>query len=279
MGTSSSYGGPSGNNPLIPSWADENELSGDVIPNQQNTKNPNSENISDQPVINPVSTVRWQNVKSSFTRFSNTSVPSNWRVRNTLRTFTKAQGGSKNSANISRQGRKVAQNIGNVFSGFLQQGSQLVYEGINFKDYIGKKTSDLLPILIDLVCPKNNDIESSIAKEAAINTFQDIFELFEIDLKGLDNLKNLQQEDVMQIFEIYVGNYIYTSLLNKVGKQLLKLTPKEAPKREKWVKDYIFSKVKHKLSKIDIAKVNWKNVEGQKVTSKIFQEAYDLLQT
>ncbi len=281
MGTSKSYSGPTGKNPLLPPWA-ENEAESEIsIPGSSQTTTPQNSQEATNPSgnQNPPNLESWRNVKSNFTRFAGSSSFRNSGARKTIRSFVRAQGGATNASKISRRGRSVVQSIGGVLSGLAEHGENLVYDGFNFQDCVGKKTSELLSILVDLVVPSNDDIESNVARNAAVEAFQKLFEIFEVDSKGLEALKNLGLDDMKIVLQTYLSEYIFASLLNKAGQKLNKMQPKDAKRCEDWLKGYISSKVELDLSNIDFMKLNWKGQGGYIFVQNIFQQAYTLIET
>ncbi|MFA4996405.1 MAG: Qat anti-phage system associated protein QatB [Patescibacteria group bacterium] len=279
MGTSASYSGPTGTNPLLPPWAEEVANSDNNDSNHDEVgKDDNESRQESQPVSDLSGYESWTNVKSRFTAYANSSTRSNFAARRIARTFVSAQGGSKGASGISRRGRSTAQNLGGVLSGFAKSGENLAYNGVDFKDYVGKKASEILSVLVDLVAPDNDDIESSIARNASIEALSKLFEIYDVDSKGLDALRNMSSDDMKVVFETYLSEYIFSSLLNKAGQHLNNMSDKEADKCEKQVKSYIYSKVRLDISNTNLERINWKNVEGQSFVKNIFEIAYRMVQ-
>lgn len=278
MGTSRSYSGPTGKNPLLPPWVDD-EVDGEITSpgSSQATTPANNEEANTSPVQSLSGLESWGNVKGSFTRFASQPSFSNTGARGTMRGFVRAQGGATNASKISRRGRNVAQSIGGVLAGLSEHGEKLVYNSFNFQECVGKKTSELLSILVDLVVPDNDDLESMVARNAAVEAFQKLFEIFDVNSKGLEALKNVSLENMKIVFQTYLSEYIFGSLLNKVGQKLEKMSPKDAKKCETWVKGYIASKVELDLSNTNFTALNWKGSDGKAFVQNIFQQAYTLI--
>lgn len=280
MGTSKQYSGPSGKNPLIPDWAEAEINEDEQTPGENN--NPTSSNTDETdttPSLSPSLLESWGNVKGNFTRYAGRSSSSSYGGRGTMRSFVRAQGGSKNASQSSRRGRSVVQNIGGVLSGLAQQGSNFIYEGFNFQDCIGKKPTELLAILVDLVAPENDDLESAIARDASIEAFQKLFEIFDVNSQGLDSLKNLNLDNMKIVFQTYLTEYIFASLLQKAGQKLEKMPFKDAKIAETRIKGYISSKVNLDLSDIDFSTMDWKGQPGKAFVQNIFQKAFELMET
>ncbi|HMS71296.1 MAG TPA: hypothetical protein PKD18_24300 [Saprospiraceae bacterium] len=285
MGTSKSYSGPSGKNPLIPDWAEDGASILPQASSTQDTTNPNegsAEANTDQTNMpttnNPAALESWGDVKGNFTRYAGNS-SSSASGRSTLRSFVRAHGGAKSASSSSRRGRRVVQNIGGVLSGLAQQGTKFVYEGFNFQECVGKTSTELLATLVELVAPDSDDLESMIARNASIEAFQKLFEIFDINAQGLDSLKNLNVDNIKIIFQTYLSEYIFASLLQKAGQKLGKISHKDAIRIEKRMKGYISSKVNLDLSNIDLSKMDWKGQSGKAFVQSIFEKAYELMET
>ncbi len=289
MGTSASYSGPTGKNPLIPSWA---EVSGaDPIAGESSSTNPNenqeqqvSESNENTPsnIVNPSTLTPWGDVKSNFTSYAKGSsggFSSVRSARRAIRGFVSAQGGARNAATSARKGRSVAQNIGGIFSGIASQGSSFTFNGFNFKDCIGKKTSELLETFVDLVVDHNDDLESTIARDAVVEAFQKLFDVLGVEEKGFEALQRVKGENLTFVFQTYLSEYIFASMLQKVGQTLEKIPPKEAYQKEKWLKNFISTKVSLNLENVDLFTMDWKGEAGKNFTNSIFTQAYKLMES
>ena len=288
MGTSSSYSGPTGKNPLIPPWADvpggdfggsapgaaPQESSKQDGNNEDSDKNPKGS--ADKPNYPPL--IPWGDAKSNFTRYVKSKHPNSYTARKATRSFVKAQGGAKNASSSSIRGRSTAQNIGGLFSGLAREGSKLVYKEFNFQKCIGKKASELLDIFVDLVIEDGGNLEDAIARKATVETFNKIFEVLDVKEKGLEALQNMTVEDVKLVFQTYLGEYISTSMLQKVGQILEKVPESEARQKEKWIRTYITTKISIDIKDVDISSMDWKGKEGKDFVSRIFVEAYKLIE-
>lgn len=289
MGTSASYSGPTGRNPLIPPWVESSgtdqsgDVSGSVEPNENQDIGSNENNKTPpSDVINPSILTPWGDVKSNFTFYAKgrSGGFSNVRsARKTIRGFVSAQGGAKNAATNARKGRSAAQNIGGVFSGLASQGSNFTFDGFNFNDCIGKKASELLETFVDLVVDHNDDIESTIARDAVVEAFQKLFDLLGVEEKGFEALQSIKSEDLIFVFQTYLSEYIFASMLQKVGQTLEKIAPKEAYQKEKWLKNFISTKVSLNLENINLFTMDWKSEAGRNFTDSIFIQAYKLMET
>lgn len=287
MGTSASYSGPKGKNPLIPPWAEPPSASETTTTDPNTTEaneeqNGNAEAPTPPPenIINPSTLTPWNEVKTNFTQYAKSSGFSSPRyARRSIRGFVRAQGGAGKAAASSRKGRSVAQNIGGVFTGLATQGSNFTYNGFSFKDCIGKKTSELLETFVDLVTEHTDDLESTIAREAAVETFQKLFELLGVDEKGFEALQNISGENLKVMFQTYLSEYIFASMLQKVGQTLEKLSPKDAHQKEKWLRNFISTKVSLNLENTDLMTMDWKGETGRNFTDNIFTQAYKIMET
>lgn len=287
MGTSATYSGPTGNNPLIPPWADTaGALGADTASDTSKpTEGQNEEAVPDntaiptQDAINPATLTPWREVKTNFTSYAKSGVSSPRYAGRTARSFVRALGGANSAATNSRKGRSVAQNIGGIVSGLAAQGSKFIYDGFSFQDCIGKKASELLETFVDLLVEHNDDLESTVAREAAVETFQKLFEVLGVEEKGFEALQNMNSENLKFVFQTYLSEYIFASMLQKVGQTLEKISAKEAHQKEKWMKNFITTKVSINLENVDLLTMDWKGKAGRSFTNNIFTQAYKVMET
>jgi hypothetical protein len=286
MGTSAPYSGPTGKNPLIPPWAETPEDGASVGANSSSEQSENQneaapENIDPpQNVVNPSTLTPWNEVKTNFTNYARSSgFLSTRSARRAIRGFVRAQGGARNAATNARKGRSVAQNIGGIFSGIASQGSNFTYNGFNFRDCIGKKASELLETFVDLVVDHNDDLESTIARGAVVEAFQKLFDVLKVEEKGFEALQSVNSVNLKFVFQTYLSEYIFASMLQKVGQTLEKMTSKEAYQKEKWLKNFIITKVSLNLENVDLLTMDWKGEAGRSFTNTIFTQSYKLMET
>lgn len=284
MGTSKSYAGPTGQNPLIPPWADIS--SPETVPDGAESNEDGSIPTESQPLIEigPAPTVSvpltpWSDVKANFTRYAKSTYSSAVKFRKVARSFTKAQGGIKNTVSNAARGRSAVQNIGGIFSGLAEQGDKFTYNGFSFRDCVGKKTSELLETFVNLIVETNGDLESMIARTAAVETFKKVFDELGVEEKGFEALEKMDLDNIPFVFQTYLSEYITANILQKVGQILEKIPETDALQKERWMKNYIETKVKIDLGKIDTSKVDWKGSEGKRIVDDIFAEAYKLIET
>ncbi len=289
MGTSASYSGPTGKNPLIPPWAEvtgtdpsgEGSSPTDTNENQEGQA-PENKEATPSNVVNPSTLTPWGDVKSNFTSYAKGSGGGFSTVRSArraIRGFVSAQGGARNAATSARKGRSVAQNIGGIFSGIASQGSNFTFSDFNFKDCIGKKASELLETFVDLVVDHNDDLESTIARDAVVEAFQKLFDELGVEEKGFEALQSVKGENLTFVFQTYLSEYIFASMLQKVGQTLEKIPPKEAYQKEKWLKNFISTKITLNLENVDLFTMDWKGEAGKNFTNNIFTQAYKLMET
>ncbi|MGR3178800.1 MAG: hypothetical protein ACUZ8E_12160 [Candidatus Anammoxibacter sp.] len=113
MGTSSSYGGPKGKNPLLPNDFDgngtpsENPDSPQPQPPEDIAKNPNA--------------VLWQNAKTQISRLIGDS---NRNTKSALSSYVKAHGGAKKAAYSAISGKTTTAKLGGFLSSLSSQGIQ-----------------------------------------------------------------------------------------------------------------------------------------------------------
>lgn len=288
MGTSSSYGGPSGGGGLLPPWVDDPDGPENKPPVQSpELETPDSEIPGDQvlPSLEPSDLPEqpWSAPKASLTRYASSvsdGHPNLGYAANATRGFIRAQGGAKHASRASRAGRSTAVNLGG-FLGFLSsQGATRTAEHYGLQHFLGKPASQLLAGLCDAIAPSGDMLEDSVARTAMVNTLADAFDQNAIDEKGLEALEHLDSKAMGEIVESYVAYYIYYRLVEVLAKNLeMSKQTKDVISTEQNLRDFVLANVRlESLSGIDFASLDWQGSEGTILIERLFQEAFNIFE-
>jgi hypothetical protein len=281
MGTSSSYGGPTGENPLLPDWAPEPELEPETEPEQDDNQaeDDNDEVQNGDDLQSDPNETDWRRPKSNLSnhiRYRDSSDQKH--IKNAFRNFVKANGGSKASTRSSYSGRKTAKNLGGFLSSVSRDYQQAFNElGIDFN---GKNTHQILSELVDSICNGNNTREDSIARDAAVDVLSDLFEDENIEADDLAKFENLDDDKLNTIVENYVSTYVYKRFMQVLASRLEnnEISSEDVLDIEWEIKDLIDSKTRGTFRKKDSTEINWRGDEGERVINTIFNDVYEIME-
>lgn len=301
MGTSASYGGPKGRNPLLPPWAppvDNQEPNGDDSPTQpdddgspngpdqsapDNGGEPNS-NVPPQTTgPNPSNLTPWSAPKGSLSRYAGSlggGSGHQGHLRSAMRGFVRAQGGASRASQAARSGRATARRLGGVLSTIARSGTVAAAESLGIGQFVGQDANTLLAALVDRVAPSGALLEEAAAREATIQTLEELFQNYGVQDNGFEALNTLDADGIKNTLGKYLGNYIYTRLVQIIGQKLESRSTEDLIKVERAVKDYIFPRVRLELmDKTDMLSMDWSNAQGQLFVDQIYREGYQLIET
>jgi len=278
MGTSASYTGPTGRNPLLPSWvppAGDQDDQGDEIPSPAT---PDETSLEPQiPELIP-----WSIPKSSLSRFASSLRQGSVRqesVKSAIRDFVRAQGGARRASRAARAGRASAQRLGGFLASVANEGVTAAVSSLGLQEFIGQDVDTVLAALVDRIAPAGAFLEDSAARAATIQTLDKLFQEYAVSENGLDALNALDSEGVKQTLQQYIANYIYTRLVQVISQGVESRSTDHLIQVENAVRDYIFPTVRLDLmNRTDVLSMDWGGQEGHGFIERIYQEGYELIE-
>lgn len=261
MGTSTSYSGPTGYNPLLPDWAQE--------PDDDQEE---SENQTDD--ITPE--VDWGQPKRNLSNYLNDRDPT--YLRRSISNFVKAGGGAKGSTKSSLPGRNTLRGLGNFLSSASSDFKETFRElGI---DFTGKDSTEIVSQLVDSICRSTNTREEAIARDAAVDVLYDVFEHLDDSENDLDSIDSLDENTISDIIVKYVSTYVYKKFMQLLAQRVEKneVSSSEVIEIEWEIKTLIQAKAQGVFISKNINEIDWKGNEGIQITNNIFNDVYQILE-
>lgn len=229
MGTSSSGGGASGSNPLIPAWIPPigNPPSQDPVEDNEDQGDGGNRPVPDQkppdaiPVpVTVASPGRYRQPKSDFNKFVKSGGADKSAFSSALKGYSRSGGGSTQI--LARRMRPSAIRVGNFYGAIntiRDEGLPVALRVFNLTTYENKSVLDTLSALSDIIFQDRgeayeNTQDDSITKLAYANTVTRICEEIEIDLNNLTN----EQIEVMTA--IFIEETIAQRVICDLGNQL-----------------------------------------------------------
>ena len=281
MGTSKSYGGPTGNNPLLPPWAPPppDILDPDSsFPDQNGDQHNNGNDQKDSSPPTPA----WSIPKSQFTRFvtSGGGASNAKYLRNSARGFVRSQGGARNAARSAVAGRRSTRRLGRVLS--FASGHSIAETAAEFNiSFVGQTVESFLAALVDFIAPAGNTNEDAVARRAVTETLCILFEELSVEEQGMDVLSHLDESMIGDTIEIYISSYIGDRLMEVLAVKLETRSDStsDACRIEREVKEYISERVKLEFASRNLSNVRWLEAEGERIAQQLFTEGYELIES
>ena len=228
MGTSSSFGGQSGNSPLVPSFlSDEgapsamgaDDASPDVTPlggappEGQPPAPPQRQPIP--PMGDPW---RFSAARSNFSRFAGSGGRDRASLGRAISQYVgSSTGGARGAAARMGSSRGAGSRLLGFLSDAVAHGAAGALRALNLGALAGRPIEDIFLGLTDYVCPDGGSIDEGIAREAFIETIVDLAEA------GVTDLDGLTAEQMLIVFELFATNAIEGRICNDIGTKAVTL--------------------------------------------------------
>ncbi len=285
MGTSSSWGGPTGDNPLLPPWADElfpddygepfGEPAGDGDAQQDGDGQPGE---SPRPTaLPPERVVSWGTVKGAMSRFARGT--SSKGLSPVFRRYVGARHGPRMESHTAFSGRRVTQGFGGFLADVARGGFAAAARAIGLGDFLGRDAEFVLATFVDLLAPDGALLEDAAARKALIETTFDLFERFNVEEEGMAALDGLDADGMKEVVCMFVTNYVYERFLLELANCIERgsHSEREANQLTEQGKDFVEGEVRCELGEVDLLTLDWRGEEGQRVVRGIYERAYSLL--
>lgn len=286
MGTSSGFGGQSGNTPLVPSFVgDEGSPPAaapdgtppDGAPPPDGTPPPGQPPAPPQrPPIPPIGDPgRFSAARNNFSRFAG----SGGRDRASLgRAVSHYVGSSTGGARGAAARMGSARGAGSRLLGFLSdaatRGAAEALRTLNLGALAGRPIEEIFLGLSDYVCPDGGSIDEGIAREAFIETIADLAGA------GVTDLDGITADQMQTVFELYATNAIEARLCNDIGTKavILPSDAREASRVQAQLHDFIQRGVADALTaaRAAVAALTPERVLG--FVGRIYEQAFGILQ-
>ena len=298
MGTSQSYGGPTGSAPsLLPPWADpfprpddesvppDGEIPQPLDPEGEpvdpaSTGEGSPDQVDDSPGVPDIEqpASAWRAPKANMTRFVNTGERGS--LSRAASGYVAAKGGSRGAARAATSGKSTTARLGGVLSSIANVGIQQTLQSLGLSHLVGKPATEVLAAVCENIAPPGASLEEAAARAAATEALAELYDQYDLDSSGIDGLDALDAEGVEKAIELSVQAYIYERWLQELGKRIESNTasPDEAVRLETEVKDYIRAEVSYQLEDVDVLEVDWESAEMQALVEEIFATAYSCLE-
>lgn len=209
MGTSNSYGGPGGGNPLVPSWLDAPPppQGGTPLPQQGGSPAPTNPPPGELPVPN-----RFQAPRRNFNTFFRGGGESERPLRRGVAQYVgRATGGSRDATRRMGTARTAGAKLYGFLSTATERGAREALQAIHLERLAGRPIAEVFSGICDVLCPDGGPIEEGITRHAFIETIAEVTAL------GITDLDSLTQDEMTTVLEIFFTNSIEARVCNDVG--------------------------------------------------------------
>lgn len=270
MGTSSSYRGPSGKNPLIPSWLDgaqaepapataEQPVEVGAAPTQQTVNDP----------------ARYQTARLNMSKYLSSGGTDRRAFGRAVSDYvSRSSGGAGRAAARMGSSRSSGGRLLGFLSDVRARGLAPALEAINLGSLVGKAIDELFFGLADYVCPTDGSVDAGIPRDAYAEMVVDAV------AAGITSLDELTGEQVKVIFERFVAHSIFDRLTNDIanGGILLTKDAKEAAAVQDDIREFIYGAVHDAVDRQDTDFRGLSQADARDLTTTVYEQSFAILE-
>lgn len=227
MGTSNQHKGSAGATPLVPSWLDDLDANPPANPPPAEPPpappppGPPDQPRPDQqrPPLPPPAQEprRFQSARTAYTRFARDGDQRS--LRSALGNYVRhGTGGARGATARMGAARQTAGRLASFVAHAGQAGTEAALAHFGLSRCIGRPAAEVLPELIDTMCPPGGRIDENIAREALQAA---IAELAQADLPPIEQLTAEQWREFLLD---YLARSIELRVLTDIGQKLVTKT-------------------------------------------------------
>lgn len=225
MGTSSPYGGPGGDNPLIPSWLGSGGGGEppDGIPPDGGSPPGDVPVPAPRPLPQPPPFPnRFMSPRNNFSRFVSSGGSDRASLGRAVSGYVSgAAGGARQAAQRMGSSRGAGARLLGFLTDAQTRGAREALRALNLEYLAGRPIDEIFVGLVDYVCPDGGTIDEGISREAFVETIVDLATL------GISDLDALTVDQMQTVFELFATHAIEARLYNDIGTKAITL-PRDA---------------------------------------------------
>jgi len=279
MGTSTAYGGPGGDTPLIPSWLGSGQGT-EPDSGQDGAPSPNPDSPPAPPDKPPIpkaaDSQRFSGARSNFTRFAGSGGSDRASLGRAISGYVSTStGGPRQAAQRMGASRGAGARLLGFLSDATSRGMRDALREFNLDSMAGRPISEVFVALADHICPGAGTVDEGIAREAYIETIIDLAG------EGLASLGTFTPEQMNTVFELYATHAIEARICNDIGTKVvtIPLNAKIAHQVEKQLRDFIRGAVSDALTKAREGKPRITQDQVLDFVDSVYESAFSILKS
>ncbi|PKD39586.1 hypothetical protein U737_13205 [Methylomonas sp. LW13] len=282
MGTSTSYGGPGGGTPLVPTWlGDADGREAPVTPPAGTDSPPPADSAGSPippkrpPIGEAADPQRFSGARNNFTRFAGSGGSDRASLGRAVSKYVSASTGG---ARLAAQRMGASRTAGARLLGFLSdvqaRGVREALRALDLESLAGRPITEIFVGLADYICPGAGTVDEGIAREAYIET------IVELASEGLTDLSTFTPDQMQTVFELYATHAIEARICNDIGTKVVTMPAdaKVALRVEKQLRDFIRGGVSDALTRAYVDSPNLTIEKIQSFVDSIYESAFSILQ-
>lgn len=282
MGTSSVFGGQSGNSPLIPSFVgDAGAPSSDDAADAADGTEDDAAPASDPPqapqrppIPSDADPARFATARSNLTRWVRSGGSDRKSLGRAVSNYVgSSTGGARGAARRMGSSRGAGARLLGFLADAATRGVVEALRALDLAGLAGRPIEEIFLGLADYVCPDGGSVDEGIARQAFIETIVDLADA------GITDLDTLTEDQMQTVFELYASNAIEARLLNDIGNKavILPASAREAASIQAQLADFIRRGVADALTAARTAAAALTPDRVLGFVGRVYEQAFDIL--
>jgi hypothetical protein len=288
MGTSTAYGGPSGRDPLIPSWLGSDGGGAppggpqEAPPGEQEQPSPAGQPPPHaappapprQPIPPAANPNRYTGPRGNFTRFARSGGSDLASLGRAVSQYVSSSaGGSRQAAQRMGTSRAAGARLLGFLADAQARGARGALRTLDLEALAGRPLPEILIGLADYVCPGSGTVDEGIAREAYVET------IVELTTSGITDLDALSPEQMLTVFEMYATHAIEARICNDIGLKAITM-PSDAQaalRVEAQLRDFVRNGVSDALANARASGAVMASDRIQGFVDQVYEDAFRFL--
>lgn len=283
MGTSNAFGGASGTSSLIPTWVDGDGAAPLPPAGSQPPASPTPNTVPDvpsAPTPRPTAPVagtsdRFSSARANFSRFASSGGGDRKSLGRAVSQYvSKSSGGSRQAAQRMGASRRAGAGLVGFLNDVAARGAREALRAFNLESLAGRPIEEIFAALSDYICPEGGTIDEGIARDAFIETIDDLADA------GITDIDGLTPNQMTTVFELYATHAIEARLCNDIGTKIVTLPSDPAAVQR--IQDQLGEFIQRAVSDaLNSSTVNMQALAAGQVPAFVtdtYQLAFDFLQ-
>ena len=217
-------------------------------------------------------TGNWPEAKREVTAWGESGISTPTQLGKVMGDYVQAHGGPVTAAQQSPTANLAAARFGGLLSGIRNEGLGSALENVGLGHLVGHPASEVMQGIRDYLIGDGSNLEEELVREAFDDFQTEVigqYETFEELDTAFTRLAVMDAigENIKRLF----GHFVYNKFKRDFSERLLKVAGgiKEANRRLRDIKEYIFDMIRSQLFGRDLNQVDWRGTEGLQIAGEI----------
>lgn len=217
-------------------------------------------------------TGNWPEAKREVTAWGSSGASTPAQMGRVMGDYVQAHGGAGAAVQQSTMASQAGARFGGLLSGIRNEGLGSTLENAGLGHLVGRPASEVMQGMQNYLTGDGSTLDDELVR-GAFNDFQEEiigqYETYEELDAALTRIAVM--DTIGETMERLFGHFVYKKFKRDFSERLLKAAGgvKQANRRLRDIKDYIYDTIRAKLHGRDLNQINWQGREGLQIAEEI----------